>query len=254
MKHISRLIPYLIMWFLWAERNRCRHEDSQFKPYNVVWQVQMFIRNGITTGSIKPKHWKKVKMKIIILTQAEIRHRQPRVMQIKWKPPDHPWIKLNTDGSYNETSNKAGGGGVIRDHTGRLLLAFTTPLDAHSALEAELLAMHHGLMIAKEFGRPIWIESDAAQAIKLIIGTCRGPAHVRRAMALMIIYKSQNSLRATFIHREGNTAADFLAKLGAEKEAPHRMTNAMAPRILKAIVRMEALGIPNIRTWDDDLD
>ncbi|XP_042035137.1 uncharacterized protein LOC121781465 [Salvia splendens] len=35
-KHLSRALPYLILWFIWAERNRSRHQSVQFKPFNVV--------------------------------------------------------------------------------------------------------------------------------------------------------------------------------------------------------------------------
>ncbi|XP_042009076.1 uncharacterized protein LOC121757625 [Salvia splendens] len=55
-KHLCRVIPYLILWYIWAEHNRSRHEQTQFKSYNVVWQVQMFIHNNMANGTIKPKH------------------------------------------------------------------------------------------------------------------------------------------------------------------------------------------------------
>ncbi|XP_042023121.1 uncharacterized protein LOC121770456 [Salvia splendens] len=87
---------------------------------------------------------------------------------IKWHPPDDPWIKLNTDGAFLEASDKAAGSGIIRDHTGKVLSAFASPLEAHSALEAELLAIQLGLELALEFNRPIWIESDAQQVVQLL--------------------------------------------------------------------------------------
>ncbi|XP_042012183.1 uncharacterized protein LOC121760608 [Salvia splendens] len=56
-KHLCHALPYLIMWFIWAERNRSRHDQVPFKPYNMIWQVQTFIRNGMAIGTIKPKPW-----------------------------------------------------------------------------------------------------------------------------------------------------------------------------------------------------
>ena len=245
-------MPYLIMWFLWAERNRSRHQEIQFKPFNVIWQVQMYVRNSIANGSIKPKHWKDVKLGVCSPSHAEGRRPIPRAMAVKWNPPDHPGLKLNTDGAFSEITGRAGGGGILRDHSGRLLVAFTTPLDAQSALEAELLAIHHGLTLAREFSQPLWVESDTAQAISLAKGLSWGPAHSRRAMAHLALHRRNGNFRITFTPREGNKAADFLAKMGLEIEE-HTCFNAQtAPRMLRAIVRMEEIGIPNIRVCDED--
>ncbi|XP_042035111.1 uncharacterized protein LOC121781439 [Salvia splendens] len=131
----------------------------QFKPFHVVWQVQMFIRNSMANRSYKPKHWKGVRLKINVPSQVEPRRTRPLAMVIKWNPPDDPWIKLNTDGAYNEATDKAGGGGIVRDHEGNMLAAFAYPLEAHSALEAELLAIHFGLLLTSEFRRPICLPS-----------------------------------------------------------------------------------------------
>ncbi|XP_041999982.1 uncharacterized protein LOC121749477 [Salvia splendens] len=106
-KHLGRAMPYIILWFLWAERNRSRHQSVRFKPFNVVWQVQTFIRNGMTNGTYKPKHWKGVLLKVNIPNQAEPRRSRPLAMAIKWNPPEQPWIKLNTDGAYCEDTDKA---------------------------------------------------------------------------------------------------------------------------------------------------
>ncbi|XP_042059512.1 uncharacterized protein LOC121804026 [Salvia splendens] len=109
-KHLCRVMPYLILWFLWAERNRSWHEQGQFKSYNVVWQVLMFIHNNMANGSIKPKHWHRVKLGMSIPYQAITRGPRPLVMPVKWHPPEGTWIKVNTDGAYMVTQDKSGGG------------------------------------------------------------------------------------------------------------------------------------------------
>ncbi|KAG6421540.1 hypothetical protein SASPL_118096 [Salvia splendens] len=253
-KHLSRAMPYLILWFIWSERNRSRHQDTRFKPHNVIWQVHMYIRNSMVNGCLKPKHWRGVKLGINIPQQAEAIRALPLAMAIKWEPPDPPWIKVNTDGSFNEAINKAGGGGVIRDFSGKMLVAFCIPFEAHSALEAELLAMIHGLNIAKDFGLPIWIESDAEQAIKLINGAGWGPALAREAMAHLILLKRQLKFRATFIHREGNKAADFLARMGLGRDRGQQMQQDSVPRELADLVRMDQMGLSHVRTLGRDGD
>ncbi|XP_042025139.1 uncharacterized protein LOC121807656 [Salvia splendens] len=199
-KHLSRAMPYLILWFIWSERNRSRHQDTRFKPHNVIWQVHMYIRNSMVNGCLKPKHWRGVKLGINIPQQAEAIRALPLAMAIKWEPPDPPWIKVNTDGSFNEAINKAGGGGVIRDFSG-------------------------------------W-----------------GPALAREAMAHLILLKRQLKFRATFIHREGNKAADFLARMGLGRDRGQQMQQDSVPRELADLVRMDQMGLSHVRTLGRDGD
>ncbi|XP_042059515.1 uncharacterized protein LOC121804029 [Salvia splendens] len=155
------------------------------------------------------------------------------------------------DGSFMDTSGKAGGG-LVRDHAGNLLVAFATPVEAQSALEAELLAIHHGIILAMEFRRPNWIEVDADQAVKLLNGPSWGPASLCRVMARIATHKRQQVTRMTFIHREGNKAADWLAKMGLEGTSFQRMYTSTAPRLLKALVRLDARGVPHIRIQTEE--
>ncbi|XP_042043634.1 uncharacterized protein LOC121789204 [Salvia splendens] len=142
---------------------------------------------------------------------------------------------------------KQEGGGVVRDWTGKLLAAFSTPLDAHSALEAELMVAHCGLELANELAQLIWMETDAEQVAKLLNGKTWGPAHVRRVMARLFLFKQQHIIRVSSIPREGNQAADMLAKMGLDQQSYLCYSAQSAPRPLKDIIRMEEMGIPNIR-------
>ncbi|XP_042035116.1 uncharacterized protein LOC121781444 [Salvia splendens] len=250
-KHLSRALPYIIFWFLWAERNRSRHHELQFRANNVVWQTITFIRNNMENGRLKPKHWRGVRLGVTIPSRAECLRPLPLAMMIKWEPPDQPWIKLNTDGSYFERSGKAGGGGIIQNHSGTLILAYALTLEAQSPLEAELLAIQHGLKMAEALAKPIWLESDAEQAINLIKGAQWGPAHTRHAMAHIALLKRRLTLRTTFIHREGNKAADLLAKMGTDMICSQTWSEQDVPWALTDIVRLEQKGTPNICVRED---
>ncbi|XP_042067249.1 uncharacterized protein LOC121810553 [Salvia splendens] len=168
----------------------------------------------MTNGIIKPKHWKGVQMGISIPSHPASRQPRPLVTSVKWHPPEGPWIKVNTDGAYTGAPDRAGGGEVVRDWSGKLLAAFSTPLDAHSALEAKLMAAHHGLELARVHEQPIWIEMDSEQAAKLLNGFTWGPAHLRRVMARIFLFKHRYTMRASYIPREENQEADLLAKMG----------------------------------------
>ncbi|XP_042027195.1 uncharacterized protein LOC121791042 [Salvia splendens] len=217
----------------------------------MVWQVQMFVQNSLANGRMKPKHRKGVQMRIAFPSHAGIRRSRPLVMPIKWIPPDEPWVKLNTNGAFFEETSKAGGGRIVQDHAGKVLAAFATPLEAHSAFEAEHLVIHHGLVIASEFRLTIWVESDAAQTVRLLNGPDWGPAHLCRIMALLANHKCNFTIRASFIHREGNKPT-YLAKMGLNGVDFQRMNGCSLPRHLKAMARLDEMGVPNLRIQEED--
>lgn len=56
-------------------------------------------------------------------------------------------MKLNTDGSSLGNPRLVGGGGVIRDWTGRWIVGFSSKIGIASNLMAELWAIQDGLML-----------------------------------------------------------------------------------------------------------
>lgn len=62
-----------------------------------------------------------------------------------------------------------GYGGVIRDHDGNFLFGFAQKLDSTTVLEAELMAIYHGLCLAWGRGkRRIVLQSESQAALELI--------------------------------------------------------------------------------------
>ncbi|MCE5166753.1 hypothetical protein HAX54_025765, partial [Datura stramonium] len=59
-----------------------------------------------------------------------------------WENLPVHFVKINTDGSY--TQIKARIGGIVRDHTGRMIMAFSSPIACSSNNLAEALAAKFG--------------------------------------------------------------------------------------------------------------
>ncbi|KAL0345577.1 UNVERIFIED_CONTAM: putative ribonuclease H protein [Sesamum radiatum] len=88
---------------------------------------------------------------------------------IFWEKPEEGWVKLNTDGASRGNSSVAGVSGIIRNHFGEVLLAFQELLRIASNIQAELSALHRGLLICKERGFiRVWIELDALSVLQLL--------------------------------------------------------------------------------------
>ncbi|KAL1549169.1 hypothetical protein AAHA92_17303 [Salvia divinorum] len=131
-KHISRLTLCLILWFLWAKRNKCQHKKVSFRLFSVVWQVQMHIWKLVDPGRLSPNHWKGATSSMKPFPIKPERRLIPVAKVAKWKAPDPPWLKLNVHGCCDDGTGKGRMGGVARDHYGNVVVAFTTPLKART--------------------------------------------------------------------------------------------------------------------------
>ena len=119
--HLSRIMPCLIFWFLWSERNNCKHNETKFQGRNVIWQVQMHIHNLISKNTLCDNNWKGCIIPFLDRTRVDHRRTHCRPEIIKWSPPEPPWIKINIKGTFIPSTEQAAGGGLIRD-TKRLTL------------------------------------------------------------------------------------------------------------------------------------
>ncbi|XP_062011846.1 uncharacterized protein LOC133728442 [Rosa rugosa] len=72
-------------------------------------------------------------------------------------------LKVNTDGAARGTLGLAGFGGIFRDHLGNCMGCFAGSMGIATALEAELQAIIHAVLIASGKGwTSLWIECDSA--------------------------------------------------------------------------------------------
>ncbi|XP_015166827.1 uncharacterized protein [Solanum tuberosum] len=67
-----------------------------------------------------------------------------KVTVVQWIKPPEKWVKLNTDGSALNNPGSIGAGGVLINHMGELLLAFSIPLGEGTNNQAEIEAALFG--------------------------------------------------------------------------------------------------------------
>ena len=78
-------------------------------------------------------------------------------------------MKLNTDRFAMKNPDKAGGGGLRRDHDGVWLKGFARGLGFTNSILVELWALRDGLLLAKELGfQQLIIELDALSVVILM--------------------------------------------------------------------------------------
>ncbi|CAI0546870.1 unnamed protein product [Linum tenue] len=136
--------------------------------------------------------------------------------EIAWKPSREGWIQVQSDGSVLQPSGSAAAGGLLRDHLGRCMGAFTCNLGKCSITRAELKGAAEGLELAWKLGyRNAELNVDSRTALDII----KNRDHTDHCHGLLAKQFSSLLLREwtvefNHVYRECNFAADFLATKG----------------------------------------
>jgi ribonuclease HI len=130
------------------------------------------------------------------------------------------WVKVNTDGSF-KSGDRAGIGGVFRDHSGVAIGAFASRSYFASSIAAEILAVIEAIRIAwVRDWHNVWLETDSAFVVHVLNSTTMVvPWSLQVEWENCLWQISQMSFFVSHIYREGNRIADVLANHGAENDA-----------------------------------
>ncbi|BFG30815.1 hypothetical protein CerSpe_170890 [Prunus speciosa] len=133
-----------------------------------------------------------------------------------WLPPISSYVKINTDGSWKYGSAMAGVGVIIRKIAGSCIGGLTAQVRAQSPLMAEVLALKHGLLRAKELNLVnVVVESDSQVAISSVqrdISSCNWELYpILKDIRFLKAYFT--NLNWTWVPREVNRSADAVASL-----------------------------------------
>lgn len=118
------------LWWLWRWRNNMVFGEELWSLHSVVQKVRLSHDEFLAWYPSK-----------------KVTH-QHRNLTVHWEPPPKGYVKLNTDGSFLESSSAMGTGGLIRSEEGEWFGGFSSSDGAGDMLLAEVLAVLHGLNLA----------------------------------------------------------------------------------------------------------
>ncbi|KAJ4977631.1 hypothetical protein NE237_008411 [Protea cynaroides] len=91
-------------------------------------------------------------------------------MQLVWRAPIGPCLKLNADGCSLGNPGFSGAGRVFRDSSGTVRLAYAVFIDITSHFRAEFFVVLLGVRLAINLGvSHLWIESDTSVVVKCFL-------------------------------------------------------------------------------------
>jgi hypothetical protein len=105
-----------------------------------------------------------------------------------WTKPPPGWSKLNVDGAWTDEESVGGTGMILRDDVGMISVSACWSIPSCSSpLEAGLRACVNGLALALQWtDKPILMESDRLEAIKMINDTGPKRSHMAALVAVQV--------------------------------------------------------------------
>ncbi|KAL0368333.1 UNVERIFIED_CONTAM: hypothetical protein Scaly_1052200, partial [Sesamum calycinum] len=144
--HIRTLIPFLIHWFTWTQRNAAKYRGYRSRP------IALFLRSSAIS--------------------AHSSSSSPSI--VRWHAPSLSWFTLNTDGSSLGNPGLAGAAGIIRNSAGHVHLAYQFALGTGTSVLAELTAVWWGELALTHGLAPLVVEVDATTVISLLQSRASG--------------------------------------------------------------------------------
>jgi ribonuclease HI len=222
--------------------------EGQKDCFNVLWQKVKYWIHWVglrlrDTGNLH--HRDQAILKDLNLPAVSLS--KSNFIAVSWEKPELGWFKLNTDGSSLVNPGISGAGGLIRDHKGNLIVAFSEYICIGSNNKAELLGVLIGLRKCKAMGlRNIVIELDSSLIVTWFEkGSCRA-WYLEDFWEEIVLLLSGLNTQFNHVFREGNQAADWLSKHGSAG-ITHDYNSNNIPKELKGILRVDKCGLPCFR-------
>lgn len=210
----------MILWRAWHVRN----EVSHHKPAVPIEASRRFLASYVSSllsleqyPDTDPTKGKQV----VDYFGEPIRKQKPIPHVERWTPPAPGCAKLNIDGSFLLTDGTAGAGMLFRDHTRAVMLAAIRGFgNCMDALEAELAAIHEGIILALNWTKlDIVVETDCAEAVQMITASGQDRlAHTHKVMEIRSLLAQERRTHIIKIRRNVNIASHTLAQMGRTQQ------------------------------------
>ncbi|XP_060959129.1 uncharacterized protein LOC133030409 [Cannabis sativa] len=212
------------MWFIWSDRNNIIHQKQHKKPADLLASSKAYYCNFLQQSAIT----------------ASLKQVDPAVAaHCPWTPPTEGKIKLNVDAAVLSSQNKLGYGALIRDSTGTVLAACSSPANGNfKSKHMEAKALFHALRWANQLNYQVNnVETDSLVLVNAIHASSLSDLSYRD---LILDVKNQLSyfpnVCVSHVRRDANQAAHGLAKQALAMDFDSVWIGEIPPPIFSVIV------------------
>jgi len=240
-------LPIITCWNLWKDRCSAKYGGKKSSIIRVKFLIQkdIIMLLHIAFPYLQwPEDWHD------LINYMEACKHEITITQVNWKTPPTDIFKLNTDGSAMNNSGKIGGGGILRDHQGNMIYAFSIPLGIGSNNLAETLAAQQGIYWCVQHGfKKIILEVDSKLLNNWISYKSKPPWQIQQHIRELIrLARQLEFFECRHIFREANSTADFLAKGSHNSDIIRQYyTHHQLPTVAKGSYLLERMGVSNFR-------
>jgi len=211
---LSRVV--LLLWSIWKSRNALVFNNESTSPMGTLlrakrswaeWMIRKSSSASTSSTSFSSTH--------------QSIHTSCSPQLIGWALPREGFIKLNFDGSKSTTG--AAAGFVLRTWKGGFVQAGARFLEHASVLVAEATAMRDGICAALQAGfRRLEVEGDNVIVLKAVQKQMHPPWQIATILEdIWNMISNCELILFRHIYREGNMAADWMAKYGCSLRCHH---------------------------------
>ncbi|MQL70480.1 hypothetical protein Taro_002797 [Colocasia esculenta] len=234
----------LITWEICKERCKRRY-DSKFTPIKtIIDQISLQISHAIHQPVFKTAPSDN-QLCVLLSLKYKPSVKSIKIKLVRWIPPVNG-LCLNVDGASKGNPGLSGGGGCIRDSNGNICLAFPFHYSFGNSLQAEVRALHDGLMLANEFGLSInQIYSDSALLVQSF--TNNSSPSWECARWWRPAYDTLRSLQTSCCHvlREANKVSDALTSYATSNHINKIFTTfSSLPLACRGPATLDKTGLP----------
>lgn len=234
------------LWEIWLARNAPRFDRKLISPQGLFHKVISQVKQVISTAKLREDQ----QLSRTILAKFGISatsRTAPLVKIVKWLCPPWPFLKINTDGAHKHTGH-SGGGGIIRNFQGHILLAFSHYYENCPSLVAEARALADGIKYLSAISsKSALVESDSLLLIQVLNKQTDCPWEILPFIREIWSFSPQIKSFA-HVYREVNQAADYLANFACQSQCNSFFTSQHdLPSETKGASRLDKLGMPSIR-------
>ncbi|KAI0497188.1 hypothetical protein KFK09_020410 [Dendrobium nobile] len=246
--HVRNVIPSLICWFLWLERNDALFNGITMNYQRIIQKIMDKVKALFSINLLALKHFKNVTFTLEFFSIQEV---VPNPLSLSngiiWCKPSNNSIKINID--YIQVRNITSAGGLLRDHNGAMVLAFAGITGHFDRVGGLLSAIHHGLNMCVNFNvMSIVLEVNSCFNLIFLLSRDDDNCSYFSFYTIRSINGILSSINCTLsmIREEGNALARHLALLGVGFDSFIEFSFNQLPNSIKGLVNLDRMGFPDV--------
>nr|AAT38805.1 hypothetical protein SDM1_47t00008 [Solanum demissum] len=245
-------IPFKMSFLTWKAIINRLPTGAKFKRLGIPLSPTCYCctNNNIPTTLESAEHIFMIKVEnswenINQIFDVSINHKN--VIRVNWIKPPTMFAKLNTDGSC--VNGRCGGGGILRNALGQVIMAFTIKLGEGTSSWAEAMSMLHGMQLCIQRGVNMIIgETDSILLAKAITENWSIPWRMYIPVKKIQKMVEEHGFIINHCLREANQPADKLASISLSTDVNHVFKSyANLPSLVKGLVNLDRMNLPTFR-------